>query len=87
MSGVSRVVKVAEIDVSDAFVGLLNDPHGNVAVFLVLPVQGVPDDVVRRLRVEGRHAQYFVTASGRGHLGGFSSASAAGTAIRGMHHD
>ena len=62
MSRVSSILDVSEVDVSHALVDLLDDAHRNVAVLFVLPVQRIPDDVVRGLLMECGHAQDFVTA-------------------------
>ena len=57
---VTSVVEVTEVDVGHALVRLVHYTHADVAVFLVLAVQRVTDDVVRRFGVKRRHTEDLV---------------------------
>ena len=50
--GISGVVKVSEVNVGDPLVGLLDDPHADVPIFFILPIQSVSDDVVTSFGVQ-----------------------------------
>ena len=52
MLGVSCIIKVPEVDIGNPLIRLVHDPHRDVSVLLVLPVQSVPHHVITGLHVE-----------------------------------
>ena len=60
---VSRVVEVAEVDVCHSLVRFMHDTDADIAVLLVLPVEGVTDHIVAGLGVEAGHTEDLVTAT------------------------
>ena len=63
MFGIARILKVAKVDVGDALVWFVHNPHADVTVLFILAIQGVPHNVVTGLGVKSADAKDLVAAA------------------------